>query len=83
MSGNVVKLQLVSGVGEGRRIRVNGVLAGARKAKLTECVVIGYTPEGDLYGASSEGPGDTMWLVEAFKKWLLEGCPAEEVERGA
>lgn len=78
MSGNVVKLQLVEGVGSNFKVRTNGVLAGARKAKLTECLVIGFTPEGDLYGASTEGPGDTMWLIEAFKKWLLEGCPSEE-----
>lgn len=73
---NVVKLKLVNGVGSRTKIAANKVLSGAR-GKLTDCVVLGYTTDGDLYAASTDGPGDTMWLIEHAKKWLLEGCPSD------
>lgn len=76
MSGKVVKLKLVNGVGKNFKIRANRVLAGAR-GKLEECVVIGFQPDGRIYAASTEGAGDALWLIETAKKWLLEGCPEE------
>lgn len=77
MSAKVVKLKLVNGVGRNAKVAANRVLAGAR-GKLREVVVIGYTLDGDIYAASSEGPGDTVWLIEQAKRWILEGCPADE-----
>ena len=52
------------------------VLNGA-KGKLDECVVLGFDKQGDLYAASTEGPGDTLWLIEQAKAWILNGCPGE------
>ncbi len=77
---NVVHLNLVRPATAEDVVRTNAVLAGARKAKLTECIVLGYTPEGHLYGASTHGPGDTLWLLEQFKLWMLDGCPAPEAD---
>lgn len=76
MGAKVVKLKLVKGVGSGAKLAANRVLSGAR-GKLNEVVVLGYTHDGDLYAASSNGPGDTMWLIEHAKKWLLDGCPED------
>lgn len=78
MTAEVVKLKLASGVGAGVKVSTNKVLRGARAAGLTECLVIGTAPDGSLYGASTEGPADTLWLVEFFKNWLLNGCPEDE-----
>jgi hypothetical protein len=35
--------------------------------------VFGFDKDGELYVASSEGPGDAMWLIEAAKQFLLNG----------
>jgi len=77
VTAKFVKLRLVKGVVRNFKVRTNAVLAGARN-KLRECVVLGYTHDGELYAASSEGPGDTVWLMEHAKKWLLDGCPQDE-----
>lgn len=70
---NVVAFKTES-VGPGYKVGVNRVLAGARRAGLTEVFVCGYDKDGLLYVASSEGPGDTMWLIEAAKLHLLNGA---------
>lgn len=77
MTGAVVKLKLVGDCGAGRKVASNRVLAAAR-SKLNEVVVLGYTHDGGIYAASSSGPGDTLWLIEHAKKWLLDGCPADD-----
>jgi len=41
--------------------------------KLESVIIIGYDKEGQEYFASSIADGgDTLWLVERFKKRLLE-----------
>lgn len=53
-------------------IPVERVLQAAVDAGLRQVVVLGYTPEGDEYFASSTPDAATMlWLVERFKKRLL------------
>lgn len=60
-------------VGPGVKLKAARVLAGARASKLTEVMISGYLPNGDLYVASTEGPGDALWLLEAAKMHLLTG----------
>lgn len=65
-------LRLVTGdVGGGVKIAPNAVLAGARKARLTGVVVIGYEPDGALYFASTDGPAETLWALEEAKQALF------------
>lgn len=78
MSDNVVKLRLVDGCGNGAVVPVNRVLAGGRAAGLTDCVVLGYCEDGSIYASSSHGAPDTVWLMEQAKRWILEGCPAQD-----
>lgn len=48
------------------------VLDGATDC--TEVLVLGWTPEGDFYAASSTGDGGTLlWWLERFKYALLSG----------
>lgn len=48
------------------------ILTKALEKELKEAVVIGTTQDGDLYFASSIGPGpDVLWLMELAKKELL------------
>lgn len=55
-------------------IPVNDVLGGAIEAGLKSAVVLGYDKEGDLYFSSSTGsPPDMLWLIESFRKFILEG----------
>ena len=40
----------------------------------TDVLVLGWTPEGDFYAASSTGDGGTLlWWLERFKYALLSG----------
>jgi hypothetical protein len=49
------------------------VLTEADKAKLTDVVIMGYTPDGEMYFASSlANGGDVLWLMEQAKKVLLD-----------
>ena len=48
------------------------VLKEARKAALSEAVVIGWDEEGNLYFAGSVASGPSvLWLLEVAKKALL------------
>lgn len=69
--GNVVKLKLVDGVGDGARIEANKVLAGARQAKLIECTVIGTEPDGTFYLASTEGHAEVVMAMRFAEFWLF------------
>jgi hypothetical protein len=71
VSDNVVKLVQPNGVGAGIKVPINGVLAGARAAKLSEVVVIGTDPDGEPYIASSDGACAALWLIEHAKLVLL------------
>ena len=73
--GDVVDLKCGL-IGSGRRLEPDTVLEEAR-GQLQEVVVIGYDQDGEIYVAGSEGPGDTMWLIEACKLFLLNGCVTE------
>lgn len=72
---NVVKLDVIQGGGS--PVPVNRVLASARATGLTDVVVLGYDADGCMCAFASHGAGDTLWLIEQGKKWLLEGCPAD------
>ena len=72
MSEKVVKLELVNGVGAGRKLSANRVLAAAR-GKLTDVVIIGTDHDGEIYMASTQGAADTLWDIEYGKQWLLSG----------
>lgn len=50
------------------------IFAGARAAQLQEAVALGWDQDGNMYLASSEGPADTLWLLEAAKAYLMNGC---------
>ena len=73
MSAKVLSFPAGRLVGAGTKISAAKVLNGARKVGLDECVVLGYDLNGDIYAASTEGPGDTLWLMEQAKRWLLNG----------
>lgn len=77
MSAKVLSFPAGHVVGAGVKASAARVLAGARAAKLTEVVVIGYHEDGSLYAASTEGPGDALWTLESGNLWLLEGCPEQ------
>ena len=48
------------------------VLAHAAGANLTDCVVIGWDKEGDLFFSSSSPSGpEVLWLIEQAKKSLM------------
>lgn len=50
----------------------NDILEAA-KEKLEDCMIIGWTPEGDLYLASTTSrTGDMFLLLEMAKSGLLE-----------
>ena len=48
------------------------ILDAAKKADLESVVIIGYTKEGEYYGASSLADGgDVLWLMEITRDRLL------------
>lgn len=54
-------------------IPADRVLEAAGAAELTSVVVLGYTPDGQEYFASSIADGGSvLWLMERLKKQLLE-----------
>lgn len=77
--GKVVRLKLVNG-SRNARIATNKVLRSAVSARLAKVVVVGEQDDGRLYLASTDGPESTVWDLEFAKKWLLEGCPEQDVE---
>ena len=78
MSAKVLSFPKGHVVGNGTKIKAAKVLSGARKADLDECVVLGYDQSGGIYASSTEGAPDTIWLIEQAKKWILDGCPADD-----
>lgn len=75
MTATVVKFPKLRVVST-QKISAAKVLNGA-KGKLDTVVVLGYDKEGELYAASTDGPGDTLWLIESAKAWILAGCPVD------
>jgi hypothetical protein len=73
MSAKLLSFPAGRVVGAGTKMSAAKVLSGARKVGLDECVVLGYGQDGEIYAASTEGPGDTLWLMEQAKAWLLRG----------
>lgn len=74
---NVLPFRVIEGGGSDAIVPVNRVLAGARKADLTDVVVLGFDADGMVFAASSHGPGDTNWLIDVGKNWILQGCPQD------
>lgn len=68
MSDKITKLQTTTFLD----LPVNAVLEGAVD-RITNVVIMGYDKDGDYYFASSiaEGP-DILWLLEQYKKRILE-----------
>lgn len=51
---------------------VERLIDRAQEAELESVVIIGWTPEGELYFASSKADGpNVLWLLEKAKKELL------------
>lgn len=75
MTAKVISFPDGGVTGHGTKIAAHRVLAGARAAKLREVVVLGYDEDGGLYATSTDGPGDTVWLIKQAKAWIIEGCP--------
>lgn len=75
----VVRLRVVN-TSRQNRIETNKVLRSAISAKLAKVIVIGEEDNGRIYMASTDGPESVVWDLEFAKKWLLDGCPAQDVE---
>lgn len=60
-------------VGPGIAIAPDAVLDGA-KGKLREAAVVGFTPDGETYVASTEGPTETLWFLERARCFLMENA---------
>ena len=65
-TGTVTPLRIVE-VGDGFRIDVEAVLAGAGDAGLTDVIVLGREPDGAIYIASSCTEAQTIQLIEQAK----------------
>jgi hypothetical protein len=69
MSADIIKLKTITKLDLAPTL----VLEGAVAANLTEAIVIGREPDGELYLASSlTDAGHIIVLLETFKKRLLE-----------
>lgn len=75
MADNVIRLVHSDGVGSDSRVEINNVLAGARKAKLDSVVVVGESPDGNLYIASSHGIESAYFTLGQAMARMVE--PAE------
>lgn len=71
MSDNVVLLNVATTL----ELPPERVLSAAMEAGLTSVVVVGMTPGGEMYLAASSDQWQTLWALEAAKKWLLEAAP--------
>lgn len=74
-SDNVVVLNNITKL----KIPAKRVIKAAKKAGLTDVVILGYDAEGDEYFASSEPNGpEVMWMLERAKKKLMDIIEAME-----
>ncbi len=62
------------------RMEANKVLRAATTAKLAKVTVIGFQDDGRIYMASNTDAPDTLWDISYASKWLLEGCPPEDID---
>lgn len=52
---------------------VEQALASAMQMNLTDCVIIGYDPDGDLVVRSSRmNRAEALWLIEATRQHVIE-----------
>lgn len=66
---DIIELDMVTSLD----IPPSRVLRGAREAKLTNLVVVGFDKDGDFYFAANKADGaNTLWLLELAKKKILE-----------
>lgn len=70
--GNIVRL-VTGDVGAGVEVAADAVLNGA-KGLLREAVVMGLTPDGEVYLASTHGPAETLWALERARHFLMENA---------
>lgn len=67
--GEVVELNLVTSI----PVPSDKVLQKALDRGVTDVIVIGYTPEGGFYFASSDPDGGSvLWLLELAKRKLFQ-----------
>lgn len=67
---NVIRL-VPDELGANAHVAANRVLASARRAKLDTLVVIGYRPDGEIYIAGTDGPGESLLALERAKQTLI------------
>lgn len=63
--------------GRGRKRTADEALE-ENKGTFADLVLIGFDHNGQIVVGSTEGPGDTLWLIEVGKTHLLNGCPGQE-----
>lgn len=54
-------------------------LKEAKRAELTEVVIVGRTKHGKVWSTSSLNAAQTLWLIEKLKADLLEQSPWQVV----
>ncbi len=53
------------------------LLRKALEANVSNVVIIGYDPDGDLYFSASDAEcGSILWLIEMAKKTLIDSATA-------
>lgn len=62
-------------IGDERRVQASVILGKAKKADLTEVMVIGRDDSGELWAESSLNAGQSLWLLEKLKERILSGNP--------
>jgi hypothetical protein len=78
MASNVVPFRTIDGtVGPGTKLKTNSILAGARKAGLVECTVIGTQPDGNFYITSTEGHAEVIMAMRFAEFWLFSNALAD------
>lgn len=66
-TADVVRLDMVTSLDVPAAL----VLAAAMESDLSEVVILGYSPQGEYFAASSPDGADVLWLLERCKRRLL------------
>lgn len=66
------KLQLVE-IGEGVRLDEDEVIRAALGQRLRSVVIIGETPEGDMWISSNANGGEAIIQMERAKRFIIFG----------
>lgn len=62
-------------IGDTVRVQGKTILKRAKAEKLDEVMVIGRTDKGELWARSSLNAGQSLWLLEKMREYLLGGNP--------